>query len=204
MVCNPPDPRKDNPSPCPHPGQQGRERHVERAIEVLFQIGKTSSVSGHYRKCTSDLSGDTFRGLIATVFSHVIGFHIENTATDDDCTYVYYQFDTRPGDNVCDHGNRGVDWGESDAEIAESLFKEWLGALYPGWVPAPLNQNDISIGQHALEQDYGLVYWIRDNIFVKLDIDDGKITTNLVHKLAKAIDDHLKAGSVMVSYDESE
>ncbi|KAK6511626.1 hypothetical protein TWF481_000535 [Arthrobotrys musiformis] len=179
------------------------------AIEALFASGRTSWPSGHYRKCTSNLSGATFRALVSTILSHITDFHIENTAVDNDCVYVYYQFDTRPthnGDDGTRGNTRGVDWGESgvhiyrckDTETAEYLFKEWLGALYPGWTPFPVDITHCGVGQYALEQDYGLIYWIRDNIFVKLDIDDGSINCATVHRLARVIDAHLKAGSILI------
>ncbi|KAK6510644.1 hypothetical protein TWF506_009747 [Arthrobotrys conoides] len=177
------------------------------AVDVLFSTGRTSWPSGHYRKCTSDLSGSTLRALIATVILDITDFHIENNAIDNDCVYLYYQFDTRSSQSDGSSGEvRGLDWGESgvhvykckDTETAELIFKEWLGVLYPGWTPCPVDVRECGVGQYALEHDYGLVYWVRDNIFVKLDIDDGDIPRATVYKLARAIDAHLKAGSVMI------
>ncbi|KAF3188799.1 hypothetical protein TWF225_003183 [Orbilia oligospora] len=180
------------------------------AIDILFSTGRTSWPSGHYRKCSSDLSENALRGVISTVISQITDFRTENNAIDNDCNYFYYQFDTRlnhDGDNSNDV--RGLDWGESgvhiyickDTETAELIFKVWLGVLYPGWTPFPVDVKECGVGQYALEQDYGLVYWVRDNIFVKLDIDDGDIPRATVYRLARAIDAHLKAGSVMVGSD---
>ncbi|KAK6335018.1 hypothetical protein TWF718_010460 [Orbilia javanica] len=180
-------------------------------VDTLFASGRTSWPSGHYRKCTSDLSEGTFRALIATAISQITDFHIEDTSFDDDFTHVYYQFDTRPRHDKDDGSEvRGVDWGESgvhiyeckDTEMAEVLFKRWLRILFPGWIPFPVNIKECGVGQYALEQNYGLVYWIRDNIFVKIDIDDSDISCKTVYRLARAIDAHLIAGSILIGNNE--
>ncbi|KAF3180711.1 hypothetical protein TWF106_008297 [Orbilia oligospora] len=180
------------------------------AVDILFSSGRTSWPSGHYRKCTSDLSQNAVRGVISAVISQITDFSMQNHSTDNDCNYFYYHFDTRPNsDGVDGNDVRGQDWGESgvricvckDTETAELIFKEWLEVLYPGWTPFPVDVKECGVGQYALEQDYGLVYWVRYNIFVKLDIDDGAIPRATVYRLARAIDAHLKAGSVMIGND---
>ncbi|KAK6529505.1 hypothetical protein TWF281_008678 [Arthrobotrys megalospora] len=206
MVCCPPE----------LPNSSKKQHHLffessSDAIDALFSSARTSWPSGHYRRCTSNLSRGTFFTITSTIIPHITAFHIENTATDDDCVYVYYQFDTRSGasDDSADN-TRGFGWGESgvhvykckDTETAERLFKEWLGALYPGWTPFPVDVRECGVGQYALEQDYGLVYWVRNNIFVKLDIDDRNITSDAVHRLALEIDEYLKAGSVLIGCDD--
>ncbi|EPS40654.1 hypothetical protein H072_5432 [Dactylellina haptotyla CBS 200.50] len=210
MVCYPPDSKiKGAPILTCRP----QPRALERGVDALFESSRTSWVSGHHRKCTAELSEDAFVTLISP-FINTLEFHVESSSThaDDLYSYVHYQFETRSMEVIEDSIARGRDWGPSglhvynckDALNAEYLFKEWIGSVYPGWTPRPLDMKEFSVGQYALEHDYGLVYWIRNNIFVKIDVDDMNISTDTVHRLANSIDDYLVAGSVMIGYEAAD
>ncbi|EWC44822.1 hypothetical protein DRE_06460 [Drechslerella stenobrocha 248] len=183
-------------------------------IDTLFHSGHTSYLSGHHHICpTATISSTTFHRLITAAFPRATDFHIKFTAADSNCSYTFYQFDTRADAPDYHHadGMRGVDWGDSgihiyrcrDALTAELLFKEWLSALYPGWIPRPLAKGS-SVGQYALEQEFGLLYWVRHNIFVKLDIDDRDIGAETVHRLARSLDEHFVATAVPIRYGEDD
>ncbi|KAJ6259703.1 hypothetical protein Dda_5341 [Drechslerella dactyloides] len=228
MVCSPPDPPRSLLPVCEPDLAWVRSVHDPVLIDALFNTGRASRIPGHYRGCIENLSLNTVRTLIRTLLPRAGVFRMESQSSDEICDYTSYKFDTRSDDGgiefsplcrfgVCYHiehllhpTRNGADWDTSklhvyrcrDATAAESLLKQWLEDLWPWWIPH-ISRKKINIGQCSFMQDVGIIYWIRDNVFLKLSIHDNDVDDNTVEEVARAIDQYLAKTSVPLQYEHT-
>ncbi|KAF3922685.1 hypothetical protein ABW21_db0203920 [Orbilia brochopaga] len=214
--------------------KKARRNSCGSAADALVAHGRNSHLSGHFRECMVGIGIHQIICLVTLIYPRAARFEIVRRMGDMLANYIMYRFDTRgdaPDDDfdfeehpeflqyIASYNRRkpgeaairGVDWGPSrihvfrchDAAVAEWMFKRWLIALFPFSTPQPVSGR-YGIGHSSLQHTLGRVYWIRDNIFMKLDIDDKTKAPRSVKRLAQLIDRFLVTNSKRLLYNTLE